>query len=66
MDPNPVRYLKTKNVLDIVPYSLSHIWRLERQGLFPKRVHLGANRIAWVATEIEDWLSSKLAERGGQ
>ena len=66
MNPNPVRYLKTNEVLDIVPYSLSHIWRLERQGLFPKRVHLGANRIAWVATEIEDWLSSKLTERGEQ
>jgi len=63
MDSKPVRYLQKNDVLDIVPYSLSHIWRLEQQGLFPKRVRLGANRVGWVEAEIEAWLSSKLGER---
>jgi prophage regulatory protein len=27
-----------------IPYSKVHIWRLERDGKFPKRIPLGASR----------------------
>jgi prophage regulatory protein len=46
-----------------VPYSEAHIWRLEKAGKFPRRVHLGANRVAWVEAEVSAWTSSKLQER---
>lgn len=46
-----------------IPYSKVHIWRLERAGKFPKRVRLGAARHAWIACEIDDWLTVRMAER---
>jgi prophage regulatory protein len=42
-----------------IPYSFAHIARLEAAGLFPKRVRLGACRVAWFADEIEVWIASR-------
>jgi prophage regulatory protein len=42
-----------------IPYSFAHIARLEAAGLFPKRVRLGACRVAWYADEIEEWIASR-------
>jgi prophage regulatory protein len=43
-----------------VPYSRAHLYRLEDQGEFPKRKRIGANRIAWVRAEIEQWLAKRM------
>ncbi|MDC0361198.1 AlpA family phage regulatory protein [Alphaproteobacteria bacterium] len=64
MTHQPIRLLRLPEILCRVPYSEAHIWRLERAGKFPRRAHLGANRVVWVEAEIDDWLSSKIKERG--
>lgn len=46
-----------------VPYSFAHIARLESAGKFPKRVKLGACRVAWVAEEVEVWIEERIANR---
>lgn len=46
-----------------VPYSFVHIARLEAAGTFPKRIMLGACRVAWVAEEVEAWIDDKIANR---
>ena len=43
-----------------VPYSRAHLYRLEDQGAFPKRKRIGANRIAWKRSEVEQWLSDRM------
>jgi len=43
-----------------VPYSRAHLYRLEDQGEFPKRKRIGANRIAWVRDEVEQWLADRM------
>ena len=43
-----------------VPYSRAHLYRLEDQGEFPKRKRIGANRIAWKRSEVEQWLSERM------
>ncbi len=43
-----------------------HVRRLVRQGRFPKPVRLGSGphgRVGWVASEIEEWLQARVAER---
>jgi prophage regulatory protein len=57
------RFLMLPQVREIVPYSASHIWRLERSGQFPQRVRLGGNRVAWLQSEVNSWVESKLAAR---
>ena len=39
------------------------LWRWEKAGLFPKRIRLGGNVVAWVESEIEEWFEHKKAER---
>ena len=46
-----------------VPYCFAHIARLEAAGQFPKRVTLGACRVAWVAEEVEAWIEERVANR---
>lgn len=47
----------------LVPYSDMHIWRLEKAGKFPRRIHLGPNRVCWSEREILDWIEDRKAER---
>ncbi len=49
-----------------VPYHEVHIGRLERAGKFPKRVKCGANRVAWIESEVDDWIAAKMAERDAE
>ena len=37
------------------------IWRLEKQGLFPKRIRIGLKRVAWRSRAIADWLEGTWA-----
>ena len=60
--PKPV-FLRSNELGNIVPYSQNHIRRLEKTGLFPKRVHIGENRVAWVRAEIEAWLNARMGAR---
>ena len=46
-----------------IPYTPQHIARLESAGQFPKRVQLGPNRVAWLLSEVNDWVSERIALR---
>ena len=67
MDSNTTaeKFLMLSQVRDIVPYSASHLWRLERSGQLPRIVRLGGNRVAWLQSEVNSWIESKLASRNG-
>mgnify|MGYP000029213007 CR=1 FL=1 len=55
--------ISSDQIRNWAPYSLNHLRRLEASGDFPKRIRIGANRVAWVRNEIDDWLQSRIAER---
>jgi prophage regulatory protein len=58
--------LAQKRVLERVPYSAAHLARLEKAGLFPRRVKLGACRVGWVETEVDEWIAARLDARRGE
>lgn len=61
-----VRKLVSKKELKTVlgiPYSFAHIARLEAAGKFPRRVKLGACRVAWVLDEVLEWIEERVAQR---
>ena len=58
-----MKLLTKKEVRDRVCYSPQHIARLEKAGLFPKRVRLGQNRVGWVEDEINQWIEACILER---
>jgi prophage regulatory protein len=43
--------------------SRSSIYAYVDKGLFPAQVKLGERSVAWVDTEIEDWIESKKSAR---
>lgn len=49
----------------LIPYSQNHLRRLEAQGRFPKRIRIGANRVAWLREEIENWINERVIARNG-
>jgi prophage regulatory protein len=49
-----------------IPYSKVHIWRLEREGRFPRRVPLGPSRHGWPDSEIDEWISARMAARNSE
>ena len=57
------KFIMLPQVREIVPYSASHIWRLERAGEFPQRVRLGGNRVAWLQSEVNAWVQGKVTSR---
>ena len=58
-----MRILSKRQVKELVLYSPQHIARLEKAGLFPRRVQLGPNRVGWVEGEVLDWLDDRLSRR---
>ena len=49
-----------------IPYSRVHLWRLIKKGQFPTPIKLGEGRNAFVESEIDKWLASKIAERDAE
>jgi prophage regulatory protein len=58
------RILRKPQVAELTGYSPQHFCRLERMGLFPKRVQLRPNgAVGWFSDEIDQWLAERAAER---
>lgn len=53
------RIVTRKELRLIVPYTPQHILRLEKQGKFPKRIHIGARRVGWYLADVEAWLAER-------
>ena len=62
-DNNTPDLILAEDIAQRIPYSQNHLRRLETQGKFPRRVRIGANRVAWVRQEVDDWILSRINER---
>ena len=58
-----VQLITRPELLKLVPYTIRHIYRMEKAGKFPARVKIGANRVAWVRSEVQFWLELRVANR---
>ena len=60
------RLLSKKQVKELVLYSYAHLDRLEKAGLFPKRVRLSPHRmgrVGYLEAEVHAWIQARLAQR---
>jgi prophage regulatory protein len=46
-----------------ISYTRRHLYTLESERKFPKRVVLGENRVGWIESEIDNWLAEKASCR---
>ena len=58
-----LRLISRAELRRLVPYTLQHIMRLEKMGRFPRRIRLGANRVAWLEVDVTRWIEARIAER---
>ena len=53
------RFLRLKEVRTLTGLSTTTIWRLENQGLFPRRYRIGLSSVGWRIGEVRQWLDSR-------
>ncbi len=60
---HPMRFLKLKEVMEKTALSRSAIYRKMNDGEFPQSVSLGERAIAWVESEVDEWMEMRLERR---
>jgi prophage regulatory protein len=54
-----LRLLRKQVVCELTSLSAPTIWRLVREGKFPPAIRIAPGRVAWRASDIEEWLTSR-------
>ncbi|NOH28992.1 AlpA family phage regulatory protein [Vibrio mediterranei] len=55
-----MKFLKLQQVMDKTTLCRSSIYNLIKTGDFPKNVTVMGKRKAWLESEVEDWMMSKI------
>lgn len=55
--------LRRRDVEKLTALSRSRIYALMESGDFPKPCRLGTMSVAWVESEIQSWISARIADR---
>jgi prophage regulatory protein len=59
-----MRFLRLKDVMSLTGLGRSTIYKfMADETDFPKSVPLGGRAVAWVESEIEEWMESRLSMR---
>jgi prophage regulatory protein len=59
------KLIRVRSVIELTGLSKSYIYDLCNKNLFPKSIRLvpGGSSVAWVESEIMDWIDSRVSER---
>ena len=58
---DPDALVDVRQVQEVIPVTRMTLWRWERDGRFPTRIHLHNGRVYWRASEVREWLQSQTA-----
>ncbi|KJG09534.1 AlpA family transcriptional regulator [Photobacterium kishitanii] len=58
-----MRFIRLKEVMHVTGLGRSSIYNYMAEGRFPKTVLLGGRAVAWVESEITDWIQDKIVQR---
>ena len=61
--PKKDRFLRLAEVKQRTGLSRSTIYLNISKGMFPKNVNLGSRAVAWLESEIEGWMQSRIEQR---
>ena len=59
---NQTRLIRRKEVQDKTGLGASSIYSLMAKGQFPKALNLSERRVAWLESDIDLWVSERIAE----
>lgn len=58
-----MRFIKLKEVMAKTSIRRSTIYKYMAEGRFPQSVPLGGRSVAWVESEVDEWLLERITER---
>ncbi|MBD9574833.1 AlpA family transcriptional regulator [Pseudomonas sp. PDM23] len=58
-----MKLLRQKKVLEMTGLKRSSLYNYIALGLFPRPVALGRRAVAWVESEVVEWIESRIRER---
>lgn len=58
-----MRLMKITEVMDMTALGRSTIYKFIAEGKFPKSIPLGDRAVAWLESDVEDWILGKIGER---
>ncbi|GFO63164.1 helix-turn-helix transcriptional regulator [Geomonas paludis] len=53
------KVIRRRELLQMIGVSAATQWRLEKAGLFPRRIRVGRGAVGWHLAEVEEWLKSR-------
>lgn len=59
-------FIRLSEVQRRTGYCKAWIYKLIKQGKFPKSVKIGIRSIAFVESEVDEWISQRIAESRGE
>jgi len=59
------KLIRIREVMELTSLSKSYIYKLTAEGRFPERVSLvkGGTSVAWLKSEILEWIDERVSER---
>jgi prophage regulatory protein len=57
--------LRLPQVIERCGFSRSAIYKAIAAGTFPRPIRLGLRAVAWVESDVEEWLANKIAASRG-
>lgn len=58
-----MRFIKLHQIMTITGLSRSSIYLAISEGRFPQQIPLGARSVAWLETEVQEWMEACVANR---
>jgi prophage regulatory protein len=54
-----MKYIRFKELRKLIPLGRTTIWRMMREGRFPQSRRIGKAAMAWLESEVEDWINER-------
>ncbi len=61
-----MKLIRLPKVMDYTGLARSTIYKYIAEGTFPKPVSLGSRAAAWVESEVQEWILTRIEERDAQ
>ncbi|ENH7394710.1 AlpA family transcriptional regulator [Vibrio vulnificus] len=63
MPKNNIRLIRFREVLAMTGLSRSSVYRSIEENQFPTQVQLGGRAVAWVESEVQEWITQRVENR---
>jgi prophage regulatory protein len=54
-----MKYIRFKELRKLIPLGRTTIWLMMREGRFPQSRRIGKVAMAWLESEVEDWIKER-------